>query len=70
MTEFLHHPPKNLFLTGKGGVGKTTTSAATAIASNRRAGYEQLRLLLKNNGFAVALEEKKKSGCGCGPGCC
>jgi hypothetical protein len=31
---------------------------------------EQLRLLLKNNGFAVALDEKKKSGCGCGPGCC
>jgi arsenite-transporting ATPase len=25
-------PPKNLFFTGKGGVGKTTTSAATAIA--------------------------------------
>jgi arsenite-transporting ATPase len=29
---FLHNPPRNLFFTGKGGVGKTTTSAATAIA--------------------------------------
>jgi arsenite-transporting ATPase len=32
LTNFLHNPPKNLFFTGKGGVGKTTTSAATAIA--------------------------------------
>lgn len=31
-TDFLLHPPMNLFFTGKGGVGKTTTSAATAIA--------------------------------------
>jgi len=31
-TDFLLHPPKNLFFTGKGGVGKTTTSAATAIS--------------------------------------
>lgn len=29
---FINDPPKNLFFTGKGGVGKTTTSAATAIA--------------------------------------
>lgn len=29
---FIQNPPKNLFFTGKGGVGKTTTSAATAIA--------------------------------------
>jgi arsenite-transporting ATPase len=28
----LYNPPRNLFFTGKGGVGKTTTSAATAIA--------------------------------------
>lgn len=28
----LQAPPRNLFFTGKGGVGKTTTSAATAIA--------------------------------------
>ena len=32
MTDFLKNLPKNLFFTGKGGVGKTTTSAATAIA--------------------------------------
>lgn len=29
---FIINAPKNLFFTGKGGVGKTTTSAATAIA--------------------------------------
>ncbi len=32
MANYLCSPPKNLFFTGKGGVGKTTTSAATAIA--------------------------------------
>lgn len=32
LTCFINNPPKNLFFTGKGGVGKTTTSAATAIA--------------------------------------
>ena len=32
MIDFLRYPPKNIFFTGKGGVGKTTTSAATAIA--------------------------------------
>jgi arsenite-transporting ATPase len=32
LQNFLSNPPKNLFFTGKGGVGKTTTSAATAIA--------------------------------------
>ena len=31
LTDYLNNPPKNLFFTGKGGVGKTTTSAATAI---------------------------------------
>ena len=31
-TNYLHNPPRNLFFTGKGGVGKTTISAATAIA--------------------------------------
>ena len=36
MKDFLHNPPKNLFFTGKGGVGKTTTSAATAIALAKR----------------------------------
>lgn len=29
---FIQTPPKNLFFTGKGGVGKTTTSAATGTA--------------------------------------
>lgn len=32
MTNYVLNPPKNLFFTGKGGVGKTTTSAATAIS--------------------------------------
>jgi arsenite-transporting ATPase len=32
LQNFIQNPPKNLFFTGKGGVGKTTTSAATAIA--------------------------------------
>jgi arsenite-transporting ATPase len=32
LTDYLNNPPKNLFFTGKGGVGKTTSSAATAIA--------------------------------------
>ncbi len=31
-TNYLYNPPRNLFFTGKGGVGKTTISAATAIA--------------------------------------
>lgn len=36
MQSFIKNPPKNLFFTGKGGVGKTTTSAATAIALAKR----------------------------------
>lgn len=36
MQSFMQNPPKNLFFTGKGGVGKTTTSAATAIALAKR----------------------------------
>jgi len=32
LINYLHDPPKNLFFTGKGGVGKTTTATATAIA--------------------------------------
>lgn len=32
MKSFLINPPKNLFFTGKGGVGKTTTSTAVAIS--------------------------------------
>lgn len=42
----------------------------TVISNGCYPGNEQLRLLLKNNGFAVTLAEEKKSGCGCGPGCC
>ena len=33
-------------------------------------GNDQLQNLLKQAGFDVVLAEKKKSGCGCGPGCC
>ena len=29
--EFLHHPTRNLFFTGKGGVGKTSVACATAV---------------------------------------
>lgn len=36
MQSFINNPPKNLFFTGKGGVGKTTTSAATAIELAKR----------------------------------
>jgi hypothetical protein len=42
----------------------------TVISKGCYPGNEQLRLLLKNNGFAVTLAEKKKSACCCGPGCC
>ncbi len=31
LPEFLRSPPRNLFFTGKGGVGKTTTATATAL---------------------------------------
>jgi sulfur carrier protein ThiS len=33
-------------------------------------GNEQLQELLKQAGIVVALVEKKKKSCGCGPGCC
>ncbi len=50
---FIHNPPRNLFFTGKGGVGKTTTSAATAItlADNGR------RVLLVSTDPASNLDE-------------
>lgn len=31
---------------------------------------EKLEAVLKEAGFEVALAAKKKSSCGCGPGCC
>jgi len=31
---------------------------------------EQLQAILKEAGIEVALAEKKKASCGCGPGCC
>jgi hypothetical protein len=33
-------------------------------------GNEQLQAILKRDGVEVTLGEKKKSACGCGPGCC
>lgn len=33
-------------------------------------GNEQLTAILKRSGIEVALGEKKKRSCGCGPGCC
>ncbi len=36
MTSLWENPPKNLFFTGKGGVGKTTTSAAVRIQETLR----------------------------------
>ena len=80
MTDFLHNPPKNLFLPVKGASVKPQLRRpqclplvmvnVTVISNGCYPGNEQLRLLLKNNGFAVTLAEEKKSGCGCRPGCC
>jgi len=50
---FIHNPPKNLFFTGKGGVGKTTTAAATAVALADRG----KRVLLVSTDPASNLEE-------------
>ena len=33
-------------------------------------GNEQFQAIHKRNGVEVTLGEKKKSACGCGPGCC
>ncbi len=51
--DFLENPPKNLFFTGKGGVGKTTVSAATAIALADRG----KRVLLVSTDPASNLDE-------------
>ena len=50
---YLDNAPKNLFFTGKGGVGKTTTSAATAIALADRG----KRVLLVSTDPASNLDE-------------
>lgn len=50
---YLENAPKNLFFTGKGGVGKTTTSAATAIALADRG----KRVLLVSTDPASNLDE-------------
>jgi arsenite-transporting ATPase len=50
---FFNSPPKNLFFTGKGGVGKTTTSAATAITLADRG----KRVLLVSTDPASNLDE-------------
>jgi arsenite/tail-anchored protein-transporting ATPase len=50
---FLNNPPRNLFFTGKGGVGKTTTAAASAIALAGRG----RRVLLVSTDPASNLDE-------------
>jgi arsenite-transporting ATPase len=51
--DFLLSPPKNLFFTGKGGVGKTTTSAAAAVTLADRG----KRVLLVSTDPASNLDE-------------
>lgn len=51
--EFLKQPTRNLFFTGKGGVGKTTTAASTAIALADRG----LKVLLVSTDPASNLDE-------------
>lgn len=51
--EFLNQPTRNLFFTGKGGVGKTTTAAAAAIALADRG----LKVLLVSTDPASNLDE-------------
>jgi len=53
VSTFPRSPPKHLFFTGKGGVGKTTTSAATAIALADRG----KRVLLVSTDPASNLDE-------------
>lgn len=40
------------------------------VSKGRYAGNEQLQAILKDAGIEVALTAKKKTSCGCGPGCC
>lgn len=51
--EFLKQPTRNLFFTGKGGVGKTTTATATAVALADRG----LKVLLVSTDPASNLDE-------------
>lgn len=53
LPDYLGNPPRNLFFTGKGGVGKTTTAAAAAIALADR-GH---RVLLVSTDPASNLDE-------------
>lgn len=40
------------------------------ISKGNYPGNEQLRTILKQSGIELTFGEKKKSSCGCGPGCC
>lgn len=51
--ELLNHPPRHLFFTGKGGVGKTSVACATSIALADRG----LRVLLVSTDPASNLDE-------------
>lgn len=53
LPDYLNNPPRNLFFTGKGGVGKTTTAVATAIALADRG----RRVLLVSTDPASNLDE-------------
>ena len=64
--DFLERAPRNLFFTGKGGVGKTSVACATAIALAERG----RRVLLVSTDPASNLDEVLEtqgpwpSGCG------
>ncbi|HBJ34500.1 MAG TPA: arsenical pump-driving ATPase [Planctomycetaceae bacterium] len=51
--EFLHHPTRNLFFTGKGGVGKTSVACASAVSL----ADQGLRVLLVSTDPASNLDE-------------
>jgi arsenite-transporting ATPase len=57
---FLERPPRNLFFTGKGGVGKTSVACATAIALAERG----RRVLLVSTDPASNLDEVLESALG------
>lgn len=43
--QFLHRPPRFLFFTGKGGVGKTSVACASAVHLARQGRSEQVQVL-------------------------